>query len=271
VPATVRLEVAASLRLFLPVRSRADGVVEVTAGLTTPLAHLVPAAGVPLTEVGSLTVDGEAVGPEHRPAPGSVVQVGGVTRPQQAISNSFLLDVHLGALTRRLRLMGLDIAYDSDADDGELVTRALAEDRVLLTQDHALLRRRALAPPQRPGPPVARAAHVRGSLPDDQLADVLDRFAPPLAPFTRCVACGGDLEPTTIDAVAHLLEPGTRRSYTEFVRCTRCGRPYWHGAHGARLDAVVARARERVRAGQSASPVAGTSNLRFHGSTQDRT
>jgi uncharacterized protein len=272
VPATVRLEVAAPLRVFLPARFRADGALEVAATLTTPLAHVVPAAGVPLTEVGSFLADGVAVGAEHRPAPGSVVRVGPVIRPQPAVSFRFFLDVHLGALTRRLRLLGLDVAYDNDADDGELVARTLAEDRVLLTQDHALLRRRALVPlPRVGGSPAARAAHVRGSRPDDQLMDVLDRFAPPLAPFTRCVACGGLLEPTTLDAVAHLLAPGTRRTYTEFVRCARCGRPYWHGAHGARLDAVVDQARERVRAGQSASPVAGTPNLRFHGSTQDRT
>jgi uncharacterized protein with PIN domain len=80
---------------------------------------------------------------------------------------------------------------------------------------------------------------VRGSGADRQLADVLDRFAPPLAPLTRCTACGGSLEPVPKAAVAHLLEPGTRRSYEVFSRCTACGRAYWRGAHARRIDELV--------------------------------
>lgn len=254
---TVRLLVAPELRAFLPPRSRADGGLVVPLHPGTSLAHLVPSAGVPLTEVGSLEVVGDGgtrgravpaagtsgvvVPPEHRPAPGEVVAVLPVARPQPAVSGRFVLDVHLGALARRLRVLGLDVAYDNDTGDAELVERALAEDRVLLTQDHALLRRRALAPAPAPdgGAPLARAAHVRGNAVPDQLDDVLDRFAPPLAPYTRCVACGGELVPVAVDDVAHLLQPGTRRTYRDFVRCTACGRPYWHGAHGRRLDAFV--------------------------------
>jgi uncharacterized protein len=42
--------------------------------------------------------------------------------------------------------------------------------------------------------------------------------------------------------VVDLLEPGTRRRYERFARCRSCGRVYWRGAHGRRLDAVVANA-----------------------------
>ncbi|MCK6210329.1 Mut7-C ubiquitin/RNAse domain-containing protein [Georgenia sp. EYE_87] len=247
--ATVRLLVAPELRAFLPPRSRGDGGLDVPLDPGTPLVHLVPAAGVPLTEVGALRVvdDDAQVTPEHRPSPGAMVEVGAVGRPQPAVSARFVLDVHLGALARRLRLLGLDVAYGNDAGDAELVARALGEARVLLTQDHALLRRRALAPvPAADGcPRLARAAHVRGSAVADQLDDVLNRFAPLLAPYTRCVACGGELVPASVDEVAHLLEPGTLRTYEVFVRCAGCGRPYWHGAHGRRLDALVQQALRR--------------------------
>jgi uncharacterized protein with PIN domain len=69
---------------------------------------------------------------------------------------------------------GVDTAYRNDASDDELVEQAGREDRLLLTQDRGMLRRRA----------VRRAAYVRGSSPDDQLADVLARFRLPLAPYT---------------------------------------------------------------------------------------
>jgi uncharacterized protein len=42
--------------------------------------------------------------------------------------------------------------------------------------------------------------------------------------------------------VNHRLEPGTRRSYTEFSRCGSCDRVYWRGAHAGRLEAIVATA-----------------------------
>jgi uncharacterized protein with PIN domain len=104
---------------------------------------------------------------------------------------------------------------------------------VLLTQDRGLLMRRAL----RAG--GAGARHRTGQ----QLADVLDRFAPALAPLTRCTACGGELVAVPKAEVADRLDPGTRRSYDEFSRCTACGRVYWRGAHARRIDEMVARAR----------------------------
>ena len=105
----------------------------------------------------------------------------------------------------------------------------------MLTQDRGLLRRRALP----------AGAYVRGSRVDDQLLDVLDRFDPPLVPWSRCLTCNGVLEPVRKQQVAHLLEHGTRRSYDRFSRCPACGRIYWRGAHARRLETIVARAATR--------------------------
>jgi uncharacterized protein with PIN domain len=140
--------------------------------------------------------------------------------------------VHLGALARRLRLVGLDSAYRNDASDDALVAQSEDERRVLLTQDRGLLQRRTLW----------LGAYVRGARPDEQLLDVLDRFAPPLAPWTRCPACNGALAPVAKSDVEPLLQPGTRRTYDRFMRCRDCARPYWRGAHSDRLESLVARA-----------------------------
>jgi len=142
-----------------------------------------------------------------------------------------LLDVRLGTLARRLRLLGVDTAYRNDAADDELVEQAGREDRLLLTQDRGLLRRRT----------IRRAAYVYGSRTDDQLDDVLDRFRLPLAPYTRCTACGGTVRPVPKADIMGLTEPGTRRTQENFVRCWSCGRVYWRGAHAARLDRLVHR------------------------------
>jgi uncharacterized protein len=196
------------------------------------VAHVVQAAGVPLTEVGEVRVDGEPVPLPARTCPDAVVEVEPAPRPQPVPSGGFLLDVGLGALARRLRLLGLAAAWSNDAADADLAARAAAEDRVLLTQDRGLLMRRGV-----------HGALVRGSRPDDQLADVLDRFAPALAPLTRCTACGAGLEPVAKAEVADLLPPGTRRTFDDFARCPACGRVYWHGAHARRIEELVARHR----------------------------
>jgi uncharacterized protein with PIN domain len=229
----VVVRVDPSLAFLLPSRDRAAGGRQLAFDPDATVGHVVRAAGVPPTEVGTLLLDGVPVETSARTAPGSVLDVGPVVRPQPVPAGGFLLDVGLGSLARRLRLLGLDAAWSNRADDAELVDRARAEDRVLLTQDRGLLMRKALP----------AGALVRGAGTEEQLADVLDRFAPALAPLTRCTACGGRLVGVPKEEVAELLEPGTRRSYDEFSRCTACGRVYWRGAHARRIDAIVAAAR----------------------------
>lgn len=225
--AQLTLRVPAELHVLLP-RSRRVTEFSVPYDETSSLGHVVESAGVPLTEVGRLSVDGRDAPPAYRPESGAVVDVVPVERPQHA-PERFLLDVHLGALARRLRLLGVDAAYRNDAADDELVAQAQAEDRVLLTQDRGLLRRRALP----------YGAYVAGARPDAQLADVLDRFAPTLAPWTRCPRCNGELRSVEKTDVEHLLPPGTRRQFDRFHRCSACGRIYWRGAHARRLEAIV--------------------------------
>ncbi|MFE0626494.1 Mut7-C RNAse domain-containing protein [Streptomyces sp. NPDC058864] len=230
----LRLRFAAELVTFLaaPLRGRE---VRVAADGVSTLGHVVQSVGVPPTEVGAMTADGRPVGPAYRPHGGELVEVAAVARPQPAAA-AYLLDVHLGKLARRMRVLGLDTAYGNDLDDVTLVARANAEGRVLLTRDRGLLARRALR----------RGAYVRGDRADEQLADVLDRFAPPLAPWTRCTACNGVLVPVAKDEIAHLLEPGTRRTQEVFARCADCARIYWRGAHRGRLDSLVERALSRA-------------------------
>jgi uncharacterized protein with PIN domain len=219
------VRVAAPLRFLLSPRHR-HGEVEVPVDGASTAVHVIESLGVPRTEIGEL----RGASLDERLSDGDVVDVLPVVRPQRLWEPRFVLDVHLGTLARRMRLLGLDVAYRNDAEDAELVTQGAAEGRIVLTQDRGLLRRRALV----------AGAFVRGSRPDEQLADVLDRFDPPLAPWSRCPACNGQLEPVAKHEVAHLLEDGTRRSYTNFSRCTACAQLYWRGAHADRLDAIIA-------------------------------
>ncbi|MFI1396363.1 Mut7-C RNAse domain-containing protein [Streptomyces sp. NPDC020681] len=227
----IHLSVAPELRLFVSAERRQGRTTVVTDGSST-LGHVVESLGVPLTEAGRLLVDGREVAVSHIPRAGESVEVYGVERPQ-AVPGAplrFLLDVHLGTLARRLRLLGVDAAYENeDIGDPALATLSAKERRVLLSRDRGLLRRRE----------IFAGAYIYSDRPDDQLRDVLERFAPVLAPWTRCTACNGRLTEADKDSVQGRLHHGTQRSYDVFAQCTACERVYWRGAHHARLEAIV--------------------------------
>ncbi|MFK4224883.1 Mut7-C RNAse domain-containing protein [Streptomyces sp. NPDC019890] len=227
----IHLSVAPELRLFIPSERRQGRTALVTDGSST-LGHVIESLGVPLTEAGRLLVDGREVAVSHIPSTGESVEVYGVERPQQVPGAPlrFLLDVHLGTLARRLRLLGVDAAYENeDIGDPALAALSAKERRVLLSRDRGLLRRRE----------IWAGAYIYSDRPDDQLRDVLERFAPALEPWTRCTACNGRLAEADKNSVQDQLQQGTQRSYDVFAQCTACDRVYWRGAHHARLQAIV--------------------------------
>ncbi|MFJ7023125.1 Mut7-C RNAse domain-containing protein [Streptomyces sp. NPDC101117] len=230
----IHVEFASELHLFVAGARRRGATALTTDGVST-LGHVVESLGVPLTEVGTLLVDGRPVPVAHVPRAGESVTVKPVERPQRVPGAPlrFLLDVHLGTLARRLRLLGVDTAYEStDIGDPALAARSAAEKRVMLSRDRGLLRRRELW----------AGGYVYSTRPEEQLRDVLDRFRPDLRPWTRCTACNGLLRQATKDEVADQLAGGTRRTYDVFAQCTACGRAYWKGAHHGQLEAIVERA-----------------------------
>ncbi|MFF1304043.1 Mut7-C RNAse domain-containing protein [Streptomyces sp. NPDC058307] len=230
----IHIQFAPDLGLFVP-HGRRGGSTSLTTDGASSLGHVVESTGVPLTEVGSLWVNGREVPRSYVPVAGDSVEIRAVTRPQQipGAPLRFLLDVHLGTLARRLRLLGVDTAYESlDIGDPALATRSATEKRVLLSRDRGLLHRRELW----------AGAFVYSTHPEDQLRDVLDRFRPELRPWTRCTACNGLLCQATKEQVADRLEGGTERSYDVFAQCQACGRAYWKGAHHEQLEAIVANA-----------------------------
>jgi uncharacterized protein with PIN domain len=213
---------------------------------TQTVKDLVESYGVPHTEVEVVLIDGRSVGWQRRLRPGERVSIYPVfeafdvrplvrLRPEPLRVTRFVLDGHLGTLARHLRLLGFDCVYAAEADDDDLVEISLRDGRILLTRDRFLLRRRA----------VTHGYLVRSDRPVEQMSEIIRRFqlGASLVPFTRCPACNGRLVKVDKGAIEHRLPPGTRRTYDEFRTCPDCGRDYWRGAHLARLQRLVAQAR----------------------------
>ncbi|MFJ8039770.1 Mut7-C RNAse domain-containing protein [Kitasatospora sp. NPDC096147] len=227
----IAIDFAPELHLFVSSRRR-DGWSELRTDGTSTLGHVVESLGVPLTEVGAFeTGEGAPLAASHVPVDGERIAVRPVVRPQALPGPPrFLLDVHLGTLARRLRLLGVDAAYENtDIGDPALSARSAAEQRVMLSRDRGLLHRRELW----------AGAYVYSHRPAEQLRDVLSRFAPPLAPWTRCTSCNGVLREADKAEVREQLRDGTEKSYDVYAQCGDCGQVYWRGAHHAQLSGIV--------------------------------
>ncbi|MBF6301354.1 Mut7-C ubiquitin/RNAse domain-containing protein [Nocardia amamiensis] len=208
---------------------------------------LIEAAGIPHTEVDLVLVNGQPVDFGHHPRVGDRVSaypvfetldIGAVTRvrPHPLREPRFVADVNLGGLAKLMRLMGLDVHCRWNAGDAELAEVSAAEHRILLTRDRGLLKRRN----------VTHGVYIRSDQPIDQIVEVVRRLdlRTFLAPFTRCLRCGGPVAEVAKTDVEDRLQPLTRRYYDTFRQCRDCGRVYWRGSHQARLSATV----ERIRA-----------------------
>jgi uncharacterized protein len=210
---------------------------------------IVEALGVPHTEIDLVVVDGEPVGFGHRPASGArlavypvfeSVDIGpvGRLRPEPLREPRFVADVHLGRLARLLRLVGFDTRWRNDLTDEELATIGRQEHRILLTRDRGLLKRRE----------VTHGLYVRSDDPQLQVVHVIRRLdlGARLAPFSRCLRCGGALAKVPKAEVVDRLGPVTRARVDEFRRCAACAHVYWRGAHHDALVAQVARIRRAL-------------------------
>jgi len=231
----------AELNDFLPPERRQVAFGHALAGPGS-VKDAIEALGVPHTEVDLILANGESVDFSYRLADGDRIAAYPVfetlditpllrVRPEPLRHLRFVLDTHLGRLASYLRLLGFDALYANDAGDAELADLAAAEGRILLTRDRGLLKRSQ----------VTRGYCLRSTNSHAQLREVAQRFdlAATARPFTRCLACNGNLEPVPAAEVRHLLPEHTRQTYDEFGRCTACGRVYWQGAHYARMRGLV--------------------------------
>jgi hypothetical protein len=148
-------------------------------------------------------------------------------------SPRWLADEMVGRLARYLRFVGCDTAYAQGLSDDEILDRARAEDRVILTRDRRLAAR-------------AERALLLGS-PDlaEQWRAVHAAFPdlPTEVRFERCTECNGRLEPTVAPPPQDRTEgvPWDRvdRGLPLF-RCASCGHLYWEGSHTAEIRTRLA-------------------------------
>lgn len=244
---TVRLRFRGDLDFFLGARA-GQAVIERQITEKTSIKDVIEACGVPHPEVDLILVDDQTVGFDHTLANDAKVEVFPVEsrrtdpaekRLQATGISRFAADGHLGRLTRDLRLLGFDVAYDQLADDRQLLEVMARENRALLTRDRRLLMHAI----------VQHGYCPRSQNPGEQTIEVIRRFdlSDLIAPFTRCLRCNAPLEEAAKAEIIDKLEPLTKIYYHQFRRCPGCKQIYWSGSHFPKLQRRIEEIRSRAR------------------------
>jgi len=200
----------------------------------------IEAIGVPHTEVDSIVVNGTPAGFGYHLGDGDAVSVYPASFSPEipekvtlrgAPPTSFVVDVNLGKLARRLRMLGFDAAYRNDYTDHEIAGLAASEDRIVLTRDRRLLRFRV----------IEHGCWLRSDDPGVQISEVIKRYglSPVIKPYKRCLVCNGVIEPVEKYKVIERLEPRTKIYYDEFYNCSGCGKIYWKGSHYEQMNKTI--------------------------------
>ncbi len=148
---------------------------------------------------------------------------------------SFAVDSNAGKLARWLRMMGYDTLYFKNIDDSELVRIALRENRVILTRDTQIMKRRVVTNGQ------IKAILPQSGDPREQLYQVATELNLDYRQrqFTRCLECNQTLLPRSKEDVKELVPPYVFRTQAQYMQCPNCLRVYWRGTHWQRMKTAL--------------------------------
>ena len=208
----------------------------------TSIKDLIESLGIPHTEIDLILVNGKSVNFKYLINDGDDISVYPVfeslditevqhLRPKPLRNPKFVADVHLGRLTRYLRMTGFDVFYRNDLEDNEIINISVKEMRAILTKDRGILKRNE----------VTHGYWVRSTKVKEQVEEVLKRFdlKNQIKEFSRCIECNDLLKPVMKEKIVAELPPKVAQSQNEFFRCPSCKKFYWKGTHYQRMLSFI--------------------------------
>lgn len=226
---------------FLPKDKKKTTFLHIFSG-NPSVKDVIESLGVPHVEVDLILVNSKSVGFNYKVRDEDNISVypvfesidiAGAThlreKPLRVIK--FILDEHLGRLTRYLRICGFDTVLSTGYGDREIINISLTEKRIILTRDRQLLKSRK----------VTHGYCIRSDSIREQIVEVFRRFdlKDMTKLFTRCIECNTLLVSVSKEKIQEKLLPGTRKYYNEFRKCPGCDRIYWEGSHYEKMKDFI--------------------------------
>lgn len=198
--------------------------------------------GIPFSEVDLILVNGESANVKHSLKENDRVSVypqfesmdiRGQTQLRKIPlrDTKFILDCHLGKLTRYLRMLGFDCFYKNQMDDEAIIDKSLHEGRIILTRDKLLLKSER----------ITHAYYVRSIEKHEQLREVVQKFDlyQQFKSFSRCISCNAKLQVVDKKWVQTRVDEDTYRIFDRFFYCTACDKVFWKGSHFKRMEHYI--------------------------------
>ena len=194
----------------------------------------IEAIGVPHTEIDLILIDGESVGFDYQIHGGEYVSVYPVfesldithlvhLRSKPLRETKFVVDVNLGKLAQKLRLLGFDTLFRNDFTDNEIIELSLQKKRIILTRNKEILKYST----------VTHGYWIRNNDPKEQLREVVHRLQVEnnFKLFTRCSNCNKLLHPVDKTLLQDRLPNDILRFFNVFMECNDCKKIYCQGSH----------------------------------------
>jgi uncharacterized protein with PIN domain len=123
--------------------------------------------------------------------------------------------------------MGYDTLFFNGSDDSGMIAIALAEDRVILTRDTQIIKRRVVTRGQ------LKAILIQSDEPERQMRQVIDSLNLDwqFKSFTICLECNQPLVERSKQQVKDLVPPYVFKTQSQYMECPACHRIYWRGTH----------------------------------------
>ena len=140
----------------------------------------------------------------------------------------FICDDNLGKLAKWLRALGYDTLFQLTIEDGEMISLALRENRIILSRDTKLSRFKIRE----------NYLLIQSENPLEQLKQVMDHFKLKIEEdlfFSRCLVCNQSLQKVEKEKIKKRLYPYVYQTQENFVYCSVCDRIYWAGTHVERM------------------------------------
>ncbi len=149
----------------------------------------------------------------------------------------FIVDHNVGKLAKWLRIMGYDALLFKGRDDGDMIKIALSENRILLTRDTQVMKRRVVTSGK------LKAVLLEDDDPRMQLRKVVDSLNLDYRskPFSICLECNSPLVKREKDEVRGLVPPYVFKTQKHYMECPSCHRIYWQGTHWAAMSKELER------------------------------
>lgn len=144
----------------------------------------------------------------------------------------FIVDHNAGKLVKWLRMMGYDTLFFNGSDDSGIIAAALAEDRIILTRDTGIMKRRLVTRGE------LKAIMLDSDEPALQMKQVIKNLNLDIyySPFSICLECNRILVEKSKEQVREKAPPYVLKTQNQYMECPACHRIYWRGTHWQEMN-----------------------------------